>query len=228
MMDTVYLRLQGPMQAWGTAGRFDVRDTAPWPTKSGVVGLVAAAMGIDRFGDITAISQLRMGVAVLSSGTMSVDYHTAIMSARSGAKPSDTTAQSWRSFISDGDFLVALTGEDSVVANVRSAIVDPVWPLYLGRRAVAPSIPVAVAITTSSNGDLRHNLLEVVRQVREAEAKEGEASITLVLECDESEATTTIPDQPLATFAERLFAKRAVQLVVDTIAIVPTQQGGNV
>jgi len=47
-MPTLLLRLVGPMQSWGTTSRFDQRDTGKEPSKSGVIGLVAAALGIDR------------------------------------------------------------------------------------------------------------------------------------------------------------------------------------
>ena len=44
-MPTLLLRLVGPMQAWGTSSRFDERDTGKEPSKSGVIGLLAAALG---------------------------------------------------------------------------------------------------------------------------------------------------------------------------------------
>ena len=44
-MPTLLLRFIGPMQSWGTTSRFDQRDTGKEPSKSGVVGLLAAAMG---------------------------------------------------------------------------------------------------------------------------------------------------------------------------------------
>src|SRR3990172_4719032 len=47
-MPTLLLRLVGPMQSWGTTSRFDQRDTGKEPSKSGVIGLLAAALGIDR------------------------------------------------------------------------------------------------------------------------------------------------------------------------------------
>lgn len=42
------LRLQGPMQSWGFNSQFNRRDTALFPTKSALVGLCCAAMGLDR------------------------------------------------------------------------------------------------------------------------------------------------------------------------------------
>ena len=47
-MSTLLLRLAGPMQSWGTDSKFDERRTGREPSKSGVIGLVAAALGIAR------------------------------------------------------------------------------------------------------------------------------------------------------------------------------------
>ena len=63
-MPTLLLRLVGPMQSWGTTSRFDQRDTGKEPSKSGVVGLLAAALGIDRenWTDLEPLTRLSMGV----------------------------------------------------------------------------------------------------------------------------------------------------------------------
>ena len=48
MSDAAYLAilLDGPLQSWGFASRFQRRTTALHPTKSGVIGLISAAMGL--------------------------------------------------------------------------------------------------------------------------------------------------------------------------------------
>jgi CRISPR system Cascade subunit CasD len=223
-METVFLRLCGPMQSWGTTGRFDVRGTEPWPTKSGVVGLVAAAMGIDRHGDISVLAQLRMGVAVLAPGQVATDYQTAIMSLRSGPRISDKTAQSWRSYIAGGDFLVSLTGDPHVVQACYEAVSDPVWPLFLGRRSYAPSLPIATGIITPATSlydDIVQAATELLSTGHKSVAGDNESSITFqlttVVECGADAATTTIPDQPLGTFADRRFGQRYVSIGVTQI-----------
>ncbi len=60
------------MQSWGTRSRFDYRDTWPYPTKSGVVGLLAAALGPDRNEDVSDLAALRMGVRVDRKGALKV------------------------------------------------------------------------------------------------------------------------------------------------------------
>ena len=78
-MPTLLLRLVGPMQSWGTTSRFDHRDTGKEPSKSGIVGLLAAALGIGRenWTDLEPLSRLAMGVRHDRAGVPKRDYQTA-------------------------------------------------------------------------------------------------------------------------------------------------------
>src|SRR5690554_4641662 len=73
------LRLEGPLQSWGTRARWDVRDTAREPTRSGIIGLLAAALGYGR-GDPRIVDDLEggleIGVRVEREGEVLDDYHT--------------------------------------------------------------------------------------------------------------------------------------------------------
>jgi CRISPR system Cascade subunit CasD len=77
-MNTLFLRLEGPLQSWGIRSRWVERDTTAAPTKSGVLGLLGCALGLRR--DDTYLRTLsdvfRMGVRVDSAGTILRDYHT--------------------------------------------------------------------------------------------------------------------------------------------------------
>jgi CRISPR system Cascade subunit CasD len=77
-MNTLLLRLEGPLQAWGLRAHWGERDTADAPTKSGVLGLLACALGLrrDDFELRTLSEALRMGVRVDLPGTLLRDYHT--------------------------------------------------------------------------------------------------------------------------------------------------------
>ena len=79
-MNTLLIRLSAPMQSWGTQSRFTVRDTGLEPSKSGVLGLICAAVGIDREDDngLQSLTSLRMGVRVDREGILRVDFHTAV------------------------------------------------------------------------------------------------------------------------------------------------------
>ncbi len=156
-MSVLLLRLAGPMQAWGTQSRFSIRDTGLEPSKSGVIGLLCAAMGKPRDEslrpDLPALSDLadlRMGVRVDRPGTVQTDYQTAMNVMKAdGKRPSREgdptfTVTSTRYYLADADFLVALEGDDALLTRLDSALADPVWPLFLGRRAFPPTMPVRV------------------------------------------------------------------------------------
>ncbi|MET7686928.1 type I-E CRISPR-associated protein Cas5/CasD [Streptomyces sp. NPDC005483] len=77
-MPTLLMRFDAPMQSWGTRSKFARRDTGTEPTKSGVVGLLAAALGVSRDDErsISELAQLRMGVRVDREGIVEQDFHT--------------------------------------------------------------------------------------------------------------------------------------------------------
>ncbi|MET8827061.1 type I-E CRISPR-associated protein Cas5/CasD [Streptomyces sp. NPDC004610] len=70
------VRLAGPLQSWGITGRFARRDTHSRPTKSGVIGLCAAALGLPREEPLGQLAELRFGVRADRPGTSLRDYHT--------------------------------------------------------------------------------------------------------------------------------------------------------
>ncbi|WP_157931632.1 CRISPR-associated protein Cas5 [Mycobacteroides abscessus] len=73
---TVGIRLQGPMQSWANAARGAIRPTHTRPTKAGVIGLIANALGRDFADSIDDLAGLRFGVRVDEPGRLETDYHT--------------------------------------------------------------------------------------------------------------------------------------------------------
>ncbi|GAA3884813.1 type I-E CRISPR-associated protein Cas5/CasD [Streptomyces sedi] len=76
MNHVLLVRLAGPLQSWGVASRFARRDTLNRPTKSGVVGLCAAALGLPRDAPLDDLAGLLFGVRADHPGTPLRDYHT--------------------------------------------------------------------------------------------------------------------------------------------------------
>ena len=143
-MAVLLLRLMGPMQSWGTQSRFSHRDSDLEPSKSGVIGLLCAAMGKPRddLKTIEKLSRLKMGIRVDRQGVLKRDYHTALNVAKAGGgKPKDCEP-SERFYLSDACFLVALKGELSLLSDIKNSLAHPVWQLYLGRKAFVPGVPV--------------------------------------------------------------------------------------
>ncbi|WP_431775453.1 type I-E CRISPR-associated protein Cas5/CasD [Streptomyces cucumeris] len=72
---TLLARLAGPLQSWGVASRFERRDTHVHPTKSGFVGMLAAALGYDRSDDLGRLPELRFAVRADRPGKPVRDFH---------------------------------------------------------------------------------------------------------------------------------------------------------
>lgn len=159
-MNTLLLRLAGPMQSWGTQSRFTIRDTGYEPSKSGVIGLLCAALGKPRDEahpdnqgkpTLAALAALRMGVRVNREGVLQKDYQTAGGSRHddygvikaSGAKGDPVVSR--RYYLADADFLVALESASAeLLQQLDAALANPYWQLFLGRKSFVPSLPVPV------------------------------------------------------------------------------------
>ncbi|HHP5404451.1 TPA: type I-E CRISPR-associated protein Cas5/CasD [Aeromonas veronii] len=202
-MPTLLLRLQGPMQSWGTTSRFDERDTQLEPSKSGVLGLICAALGRDRSESVDDLAALQMGVRVDREGVVLRDYQTAtgIVNA-AGKVDMKRTVVSPRYYLSDAAFLVGFEGEQSLLDQIHQALKTPHWPLSLGRKGCLPSPPVYLP-----DGVRDSALLEALRDYPELIKGAGLQVRRLLLEATEG---TVRLDQPIAPFADRRFGPRFV------------------
>lgn len=130
----------GPMQSWGTRSRFQERDTEREPSKSGIIGLLCAALGRDREAPIDDLAALRMGVRIDREGKLDVDFQTAQnVAVASGGTSQDLLSN--RHYLSDAAFLVALEGKYPTLAMLHQALAHPTWVLFLGRKSYVPSEP---------------------------------------------------------------------------------------
>ncbi|MFT4192234.1 MAG: type I-E CRISPR-associated protein Cas5/CasD [Comamonas sp.] len=211
---TLLLRLQGPMQSWGTTSRFDERDTQLEPSKSGVLGLVCAALGRDRSEPVDDLAALRMGVRVDREGVPLRDYQTAtgVVIASTGKADKERTVVSPRYYLSDAAFLIGLEGERELLEHIHAALRRPFWPLALGRKSFVPSVPVHLP-----DGLIDAPLERALAQwpsLVEADAEVGASPgpWRTVLE-DRTEGAIRL-DQPVAPFAERRFGPRFVRSLV--------------
>lgn len=209
-MDVLLLRLAGPMQSWGVQSRFTVRDTGLEPSKSGVVGLLCAALGRRRDDPVDDLAALTMGVRVDREGVMARDYHTAgkggILKASGKVERKDLVV-STRYYLAGARFVVGLAGDDrDLLSRLHGALHDPHWPLYLGRKAFVPGDPVWLADGLLSAASLAEALRNYPWRGRCA-PDERPPHLRLVLE--DPDGTEVRPDQPLS-FSERRFAPRRV------------------
>lgn len=216
-MPTLLLRLVGPMQSWGTTSRFDQRDTGKEPSKSGVVGLLAAAMGIDRenWDDLQPLTHLSMGVRHDRPGVPKRDYQTAGCASgdrikKADGSQSDDGVVSQRFYLADAAFLVGLAGNDRVLLEkIHAALRDPVWPQALGRKSYVPSEPIWMEHAVQ-DAPLRETL---IRWPWIATTRKWEMLPEKLLISMESEDGSGVlkMDQVLSSFAERRFSARFVR-----------------
>ena len=208
-MNVLLMRLCGPMQSWGVHSRFTVRDTGLEPSKSAVLGLLCAALGRPRDADIGDLSGLRLGVRVDQEGTVACDYHTAQEILKAGGGIKDTEV-SRRYYLSDACFLAGLEGDDmDLLAHLHAALRDPVWPLYLGRKAFVPGEPIWLADGLRPGEELETALRSYPYLGSSARKRPAQARLVI----EDPEGAEVRPDQPLS-FAERRFAPRRVRTVL--------------
>ena len=170
-MATLLLRLAAPIQAWGDESKYDIRQTYHEPSKSGVIGMLAAAMGLRRDSDeISELSSsLRMGVRVEMPGIMIKDFHIALAPkyTSKGDVRHETDGSvimenapyvTTRYYLCDACFLVGLESEDhALLEKLEKALVAPCFPLYLGRRSCPPTQPLLLGLRSESLIQVLHN-----------------------------------------------------------------------
>lgn len=130
----------GPMQSWGTRSRFQERDTEREPSKSGVIGMLCAALGRDRNEPVDDLAALKMAVRVDREGKLEKDFQTAQdVAVASGGSPQNLLSN--RYYLADAAFLVGLEGPVELLEKLYEALEHPVWPMFLGRKSYVPSNP---------------------------------------------------------------------------------------
>ncbi|QIM15752.1 type I-E CRISPR-associated protein Cas5/CasD [Leucobacter insecticola] len=136
-MSSLLLDLSGPLQSWGNDSRFVRRETKTMPSKSGIVGLLAAALGRRRTDPVEDLVALRFGVRQDQQGKLVRDFQTEI-DYHSGPNP-QSKALTYRYYLADARYLAVVEAERSLLEGLAEAIQSPVFPLYLGRRACPPT-----------------------------------------------------------------------------------------
>nr|WSZ19388.1 type I-E CRISPR-associated protein Cas5/CasD [Streptomyces canus] len=228
-MPTLLMRFDAPMQSWGTRSKFARRDTGTEPTKSGVVGLLAAALGVSRDDErsISELAQLRMGVRVDREGIVEQDFHT-VQNVPNTEGKNHRTVVTKRYYLADALFLCALEApDDELLRRLHHALLHPRWPLYFGRKAFVPARPIvssghreppAITDETLEEALAHYPWLEnQPRARRRAQAESGTKAATwlrTVVDADPSTLDVELRcDHPI-TFSEqdRRYAPRAVHI----------------
>lgn len=169
-METLVFRLYGAMASWGEIAVGEHRHTANYPSKSAIIGLLAAALGIKR-DDEEKQNQLQQGytlaVEVLSSGQLLRDYHTTQVPNSVGqvnyktrrdeivlGKKQLGTILSSREYRSDAIAVVAIRALKTApysLANIKTHLLQPIFHLYLGRKSCPLGAPLAPQLIQQSH-----------------------------------------------------------------------------
>ncbi|GLU49913.1 type I-E CRISPR-associated protein Cas5/CasD [Nocardiopsis ansamitocini] len=226
-MSGLLLRLAGPMQSWGEHSAFGERDTLPYPTRSGLIGMFAAAQGVQRGEPLERYAELELTVRVDRPGVRMVDFHTV-----GGGLPRDrtvptaegkrrgenqTTIVTRRSYLADAVFTVAVTGP--ATHDIADALLTPHWQPYLGRRSFVPD-PLLV-LRRSVADPVAELLGAVPLPYRRMSGTDAETVVDVLYERDPGGEG---PERTLAVLSDvpRSFASASRRYATRRISIVPT------
>lgn len=218
MPTSLALCFDAPMQSWGIRSRGIIRDTTTDPTKSGVVGLLAAALGAEREDDgLTAeLAALHMTVRVDREGLLERDYHTT-QNVPTTLGTGHRTVVSERFYLADALFLVVLEGDGALLERLHKAVIHPRWPLYFGRRAFVPARPLVSSdgLHERAASDVAHThpWLETQPHVREAELRNtNRVGLRSVADCPPATEKAELRQDHPISFAQnnRRFGTRTV------------------
>ncbi|MFC3982836.1 type I-E CRISPR-associated protein Cas5/CasD [Streptosporangium jomthongense] len=200
-MSGLVLRLAGPLQSWGEHSVFAQRDTLRFPTRSGLIGLLASAEGLSRGRRLDAYEALRFTVRIDRPGVQMIDFHTVGGGLPRGVPRPDGTQRSRetatmvtrRQYLSDAVFTVAVEGSEQRVDELAAALRQPYWQPYLGRRSCPPDQPLLLRETDDPVTHLETRV-PLARRLRGDE----EPMVEFVTEgaMDTADAVTELADVP--------------------------------
>lgn len=205
--------IYAPMASWGDVAVGEYRPSYGYPSRSAVLGMVAAALGVTRE-DEAAHAQLaeEMGVAVAvySEGALLRDYHTAQSVSASDLKkrPHRTrsdelavakddlhTILSTRDYRQDALSLVLLyhriDAPQRALEDIAAAIERPRFALFAGRKACPLALPLAPSIVEAD--DLTTALAESGERTEQLREQLGKQSLQLRFLAAEPDVSAGLP-----------------------------------
>lgn len=203
-MNTLLLQLIAPMQSWGVQSLYGHRDSGLEPSKSGVVGLLCAALGRDRSESVSDLAALRMGVRVDREGKLRKDFQKAEPLNRFGQMAPDRKVTIGdRYYLADAAFLVGLEGDPALLDSLAQALSHPVYALFLGRKSFPPAAPILLPDSLYAHTPLEQALRTCGPIVRDAPVRRR-----VLIEDPRGEII--LNDQPIS-YLQRRFTQRRVR-----------------
>lgn len=191
-MTALLLRLAAPLQSWGTSSRFTRRATDRVPSKSGIVGLLAAAQGRRRTDPLAELLGLTLAVRTEQAGRLERDFQTA---GRRGERT--PISVSTRHYLADAVFLAAVEGDVALLEGLQAALRRPHFPLFLGRRSCPPVGQVEYGLRDGSAVEVLTAEPWHASPWFQKAWKRPSASLELVADCDPGEPEAElVRDEP--------------------------------
>lgn len=141
------------MQSWGTSSRFETRTSDYYPSKSGIIGVIAASLGYGRDEDekIQKLNDLDFAVRIDQEGVLKKDYHIARKVKLNG--DIDRTYVTNRYYMEDAVFIVAISHEDYKWINeIYEGLKHPYFQPFMGRRSCP--LPADFILKVSDEGPI--------------------------------------------------------------------------
>lgn len=210
ILKTVLLKLSGPMQSWGTSSHFETRNTDYYPSKSAVIGIIAASFGYRRDEDekIKKLNDLDFAVRVDQVGTSRKDFHIATKYKDNG--DFERNYVTYRYYLEDSVFIVALSSEDKKwMDEIIYALKHPYFQQFMGRRSCP--VPIDFVLKESEQGaiDALKNLAWQASEQYQRKNKECIADIYADKELLDDEPYSTRNDRVVSfSQKERKFGPR--------------------
>ena len=161
MLQSWRIRSLGPSQ----------RYTELAPTKSGIIGMIACALGYERddkrIATLVNSTELYLDVknsgSILESTTINsidtlIDYQT-VMDKEKGM-PTANGGRLYSATLIDKEYLVGrrfvlyLISDEETLNKIQAALKAPVWQYYLGSKCCIPTEPVSQGISEIKEGEI--------------------------------------------------------------------------
>lgn len=147
MMRTLTIKLTAPLQSYGNEATFSRRTSYHFPSKSAVLGMIAAALGYRRDDSrIQQLNELKMAVRIDQPGRTLTDFQTIEYD-----QDHHKRSLSYRDYLQDAVFVAAIGGEEQQITTIEKALHHPKFQLFLGRRANVPAGPLCTKVFNNSD-----------------------------------------------------------------------------
>ena len=151
---------------------------------------------------MTAIAIPRNGIKKELQVRRLQDYHTVQKTRRASGAVNNDCVLTHRQYLTDAAFGVVLEGDAVLLSEIASALADPIWGIWLGRKTCIPSAPVFAGLRDNKVEALR---LLISEMPLECFTRQEEAE-------DFAEGRDSLPDSPMSfAILQRLFSPRRVR-----------------